>query len=109
VDVKGAGLKLLIIDKLPFPNPLGPIYKAKTMEIRSNGGNAFMELALPKTVLSLKQGFGRLMRESSDTGLFVLGDSRMRSRSYRKYVVNNLPEMVWLDKQDEAVAWIGKL
>ena len=109
VDVRGAGLKLLIIDKLPFPNPSDPIYNAQLMAIRSNGGNGFTELALPKTVLSLKQGFGRLMREASDTGLFVLGDSRMSNRSYRQYVINNLPEMVWLDKQEDALAWMRKL
>ena len=79
------------------------------MKIRSNGGNGFTELALPKTVLALKQGFGRLMREASDMGLFVLGDSRIHSRSYRKYVINNLPEMVWLDNQEDAVAWMRKL
>jgi ATP-dependent DNA helicase DinG len=109
VDVRGAGLKLLIIDKLPFPNPSDPIYNAQSMAIRSNGGNGFTELALPKTVLSLKQGFGRLMRESSDTGLFVLGDSRMSNGSYRQYIINNLPEMVWLDKQEDALAWMCAL
>nr|MCS5584892.1 ATP-dependent DNA helicase [Pseudomonadales bacterium] len=109
VDVRGAGLKLLIIDKLPFPNPSDPIYNAQSILIRSNGGNGFTELALPKTVLSLKQGFGRLMREASDMGLFVLGDARISSRSYRKYVINNLPEMVWLDKHEDAVAWMRKL
>ena len=109
VDVRGAGLKLLIIDKLPFPNPSDPIYNAQSMVIRNNGGNGFTELALPKTVLSLKQGFGRLIREASDMGLFVLGDSRINSRSYRKYVINNLPEMVWLDKHEDAVAWMRKL
>jgi ATP-dependent DNA helicase DinG len=109
VDVRGAGLKLLIIDKLPFPNPSDPIYNAQSMVIGSNGGNGFTELALPKTVLSLKQGFGRLMREATDMGLFVLGDSRMNSRSYREYIVNNLPEMIWLDEQEDAVAWMRKL
>ena len=109
VDVRGAGLKLLIIDKLPFPNPSDPIYNAQSILIRSNGGNGFTELALPRTVLSLKQGFGRLMREASDMGLFVLGDSRISSRSYRKYVINNLPEMVWLDRHEDAIAWMRKL
>jgi len=109
VDVRGAGLKLLIIDKLPFPNPSDPIYNAQSMVIRRSGGNGFTELALPKTVLSLKQGFGRLMREASDMGLFVLGDSRIGSRSYRNYVINNLPEMDWLDKQEDAIAWMRKL
>ncbi len=109
VDVRGSGLKLLIIDKLPFPNPSDPIYNAQSMAIHRNGGNGFIELALPKTVLSLKQGFGRLMRETSDRGLFVLGDPRMSSRSYRQYIINNLPEMDWLDKHEDALAWMRKL
>ena len=49
------------------------------------------------------------MREASDMGLFVLGDSRISSRSYRKYVIDNLPEMVWLDKHEDALAWMRKL
>jgi hypothetical protein len=41
--------------------------------------------------------------------LFVLGDSRINSRSYRNYVIKNLPEMIWVDKQEDAVAWMRKL
>ena len=109
VDVKGAGLKLLIIDKLPFPNPFDPVFSAQSKVIRSNGGNAFTELALPKAVIALKQGFGRLKRDERDRGLFVLGDSRVLGRSYRKYLVNNLPTMEWLEKQEEALDWLGEL
>ena len=109
VDVKGSGLKLLIIDKLPFPNPRDPVFSAQSKALRNKGGNPFVELALPKAVLALKQGFGRLKREEKDRGLFVLGDSRILSRSYRQYLVNNLPAMDWLEKQEEALDWVGKL
>ena len=109
VDVRGAELKLLIIDKLPFPSPGDPLYEARAEAIRNQGGNSFKQLALPKTVLSLKQGFGRLIREETDRGLFVLGDSRMKTRSYKNYVKNNLPEMQWLEQSEEAIKWLRKL
>lgn len=109
VDVRGAELKLLIIDKLPFPSPGDPLYEARAEALQNQGGNSFKELALPKTVLSLKQGFGRLIREETDRGLFVLGDSRMKNRSYKNYVKNNLPEMQWLEQPEEAIKWLRKL
>jgi len=109
VDVRGAELKLLIIDKLPFPSPGDPLYEARAEAIQNQGGNSFTELALPKTVLSLKQGFGRLIREETDRGLFVLGDPRMKNRSYKNYVKNNLPEMQWLEQSEEAIEWLRKL
>ena len=102
-------MKLLIIDKLPFHNTFDPVFSAQSKVIRSNGGNAFTELALPKAVIALKQGFGRLKRDERDRGLFVLGDSRVLGRSYRKYLVNNLPTMEWLEKQEEALDWLGEL
>ena len=60
-------------------------------------------------MLALKQGFGRLKRGERDRGLFVLGDSRVLSRSYRKHLINNLPAMDWLEKQEEALDWLGEL
>jgi ATP-dependent DNA helicase DinG len=109
VDVRGSGLRLLVIDKLPFPNPGDPVFDAQADVLRSNGLNPFVELALPRTVLSLKQGFGRLMRQEGDMGLFVLGDSRMHTRSYQSYVRGNLPEMQWLGNNEEAIEWLREI
>ena len=53
-------------------------------------------------MLSLKQGFGRLIRSEKDRGLFVLGDPRMETKSYRAYIKKNLPFRVWIDSFDEA-------
>ena len=109
VDVRGADLKCLIIDKLPFPSPGDPLFSAQSSACEERGGNSFRELSLPKTVLSLKQGFGRLIREESDRGLFVIGDVRLRSKSYRKYILSNLPDMLWLDDREDAMGWLRAL
>ena len=109
VDFKGADLRCLIIDKLPFPNPLDPFYAAQAKQIANEGGDSFAELALPKAILALKQGFGRLIRQESDRGLFVLGDRRLRSRGYGEFIVEKLPEMLWLESCEDASEWLGSL
>lgn len=109
VDVRGADLRLLIIDKLPFPSPADPLFDGQSKRLREEGGNPFRDLALPRTVMSLKQGFGRLMREASDKGLFVLGDPRVLKKSYGRYIRSNLPEMYWCDSYDEARGWLREL
>lgn len=109
IDVRGADLNCVIIDKLPFPNPSEPVLSAQARLVEAEGGNSFVALSLPSMLLSLKQGFGRLMRQESDRGLFVLGDTRLVSRSYRDYVVSNLPEMQWLASESDAADWLRQL
>lgn len=102
IDVRGAGLRLLVIDKLPFASPDNPLVDAQIQHITANGGNAFRDYSLPEAAITLKQGFGRLIREESDRGLFVLGDTRMMTRNYGKTLQRSLPDMNWLP--DEAAA-----
>ena len=109
IDVSGLGLTLLIIDKLPFPVPDDPILKRKSRMVSERGGNPFLEIYLPKAVLSLKQGFGRLIRSENDRGLFVLGDPRMATKSYRGYIKKNLPFQVWIESFDEARSWLNRM
>ncbi len=106
VDVSGADLRLLVIDKLPFPNPSDPLFKAQSETISEAGGNSFAALALPRAIISLKQGFGRLIRNESDQGVFVLGDVRMRQRPYGKLIRDNLPPMVWEDDVSKLDGWL---
>ena len=109
VDFKGADLHLLIIDKLPFPNPADPIYEAEARRLSTEGGNSFVELALPRMIFSLRQGFGRLIRQESDRGLFVLGDSRLLKREYGHFVLGNLPDIQWLESLEDASTWLRTL
>ena len=109
VDVRGADLRCLIIDKLPFSSPEDPMTAAQFKAVIAAGGNAFFDHAVPEAAIALKQGFGRLIRQESDKGLFVLGDPRVNTRSYGKLFLNSLPEMEWLESSEQAVNYLEHL
>ncbi|HKI73243.1 MAG TPA: ATP-dependent DNA helicase, partial [Pseudomonadales bacterium] len=109
IDVRGADLQCLIIDKLPFASPDDAVASACARALQARGGNGFVDYTVPEAAISLRQGFGRLVREESDRGLFILGDPRVRTRSYGKLFVRSLPEMVWLEEQREAVSYMKGL
>jgi len=109
VDLKGADLKLLVIDKLPFTSPDDPVFQARMNQVDMNGGNSFRELSVPEAAITLKQGFGRLIRQESDKGLFVLGDNRIDTKPYGKTLRRSLPEMNWLKSQAQAIEFLESL
>lgn len=91
VDVRGRGLRLVVIAKLPFRVPTEPIQQARVEAIESQGGNAFADFALPQAVIKLRQGFGRLIRSHDDCGVVALLDSRIARRRYGEVFLNSLP------------------
>lgn len=93
VDVKGAALSVVIIDKLPFAAPDDPVLKARLDAIERRGGNPFFEEQIPQAVIALKQGVGRLMRDPSDFGVIMLCDQRLRTKGYGKIFIDSLPFM----------------
>ena len=93
VDVKGEALSLVIIDKLPFAPPDDPVLSARIDKINKEGRNAFMEYQLPRTVINLKQGAGRLIRDETDRGVLMICDSRIITKSYGKRIWQSLPPM----------------
>jgi ATP-dependent DNA helicase DinG len=93
VDVQGAALSVVIIDKLPFAVPEDPVLKARLAAIERRGGNPFVEEQLPQAVLTLKQGVGRLLRAHEDFGVIMLCDRRLRSRGYGRVFLDSLPPM----------------
>ncbi len=95
VDLKGAEVNCLVIDKLPFTSPDEPLCKALLEGIDRAGGNGFNDYLLPQAIINLRQGFGRLIRQESSRGLFILGDPRIFSRSYGSFVRRSLPVMPW--------------
>ncbi len=93
VDVRGSALSVVVIDKLPFVPPDDPLLKARLEALRREGKNGFMAYQLPQAVLALKQGVGRLIRATDDTGVIVLADPRLRSKGYGRAFIASLPSM----------------
>ncbi len=93
VDVRGEALSLVIIDKLPFAPPDDPVLAARIEQINKEGRNAFMEYQLPHTIITLKQGAGRLIRDETDRGVLMICDPRLLSKSYGRKIWQSLPPM----------------
>jgi len=93
VDVRGEALSLVIIDKLPFAPPDDPVLAARIEKINSEGRNAFMEYQLPRAVINLKQGAGRLIRDEADRGVLMICDPRLTTKAYGKQIWQSLPPM----------------
>ncbi len=92
VDVPGESLSLVIIDKLPFEVPTDPVIMARMERIKVAGGNPFMELQIPRAVLTLRQGVGRLMRHANDQGVMAILDVRLFSKFYGRRFRVSLPD-----------------
>jgi ATP-dependent DNA helicase DinG len=91
VDIPGESLSLVIIDKLPFEVPTDPVMMARMDNIRAGGGNPFFDFQVPRAVLSLRQGLGRLMRCSSDRGVMAVLDVRLVTKGYGRRFLQSLP------------------
>ncbi|HVH60182.1 MAG TPA: ATP-dependent DNA helicase [Candidatus Sulfotelmatobacter sp.] len=91
VDVPGEQLSCVIVDRLPFAVPSDPVVAARVQALQDDGRNAFAEFQIPQAVLSLKQGFGRLIRTKSDRGVLALLDARIQRMPYGKIFLESLP------------------
>ena len=93
VDVRGEALSLVVIDKIPFAPPDDPVLSARIEQMKREGRNAFMEYQLPRAVINVKQGAGRLIRDETDKGVLMMCDPRLISKPYGRRVWQSLPPM----------------
>jgi len=91
VDVQGEALSCVIVDRLPFAVPSDPVVQARMRAIEDAGGKPFFEYQVPSAVITLKQGFGRLIRSLEDRGVLVMLDPRLDRQRYGKIFLDSLP------------------
>lgn len=91
VDVPGESLSMVVIDRLPFASPVDPLVAAKSRWLESQQINPFKEMYIPKAILSLKQGLGRLLRRKDDRGVMAVLDRRMVDKFYSRWFLEGLP------------------
>lgn len=109
VDVRGAALSLVVIDKLPFAPPNDPLTKARIRAIERSGGSGFRDHQIPEAVIALKQGAGRLIRDDTDRGVLMLCDPRLETKSYGRIFLKALPPMPQTSSADEVTKLLATL
>ena len=108
VDVPGEQLSCVIVDRLPFAVPSDPIVAARVRALQDDGRNPFAEFQVPQAVLSLKQGFGRLIRTKTDRGVLALLDTRIQRMPYGKIFLESLPNYRITHKSADAARFLEK-
>lgn len=101
VDVPGRALRLVVLEKVPFLVPSDPVVRARSAVLEAEGKNPFMDLHVPAAAIALKQGFGRLIRTSRDSGIVALLDERVHRRGYGKRLLEALPPATRTDELAE--------
>ncbi|MEN8142108.1 MAG: ATP-dependent DNA helicase [Thermodesulfobacteriota bacterium] len=106
VDVPGEALSCVIIDKLPFEVPSDPVVRARVNRVKEEGGNPFFDYQVPRAIISLRQGVGRLMRSATDRGVLAILDTRLFAKSYGRTFLGSLPPSpVTRNLEDVARFW----
>ena len=88
IDIRGDALRHVIITRLPFSVPDDPVVQARMARIKEQGGDPFRDYSLPEAILKFRQGAGRLIRSTTDTGLLTILDPRLQTKWYGKYFLH---------------------
>jgi ATP-dependent DNA helicase DinG len=107
MDLAGANVDCLVMDRLPFKSPTDPLLQSIRQGLEDRESDFFLEFLLPDCAQRLRQGFGRLIRKGSDRGVFVMGDARYWDASYAQYLQDNLPTFDWTSTLSDAIEFIG--
>src|SRR4029077_19429861 len=91
VDVPGWALRLVVLDKIPFAPPTDPVVAARSARLDREGGNGFSQYSVPSAAMTLKQGFGRLIRTQRDAGIVAILDKRIVRKGYGRALLGGLP------------------
>ncbi|MCX7226214.1 MAG: ATP-dependent DNA helicase [Burkholderiales bacterium] len=109
VDIPGAALQMVVIDKLPFPSPGDPLVEARGQRLQAAGRKVFKDYYLPEAAVALKQGAGRLIRHETDRGVLVVCDTRLSSMGYGRRLLAGLPPMRRLSDQADFLDFLADL
>lgn len=104
-DVPGESLRCVVIDKLPFDVPNDPIVQAQIAQIRQEGRSPFHTFQLPRAVMLLRQGLGRLIRTETDTGILAIMDSRIWTRHYGSIIRRELAPLRIVSNWEDLQRW----
>lgn len=108
LDLSGAALSAVVIDKLPFASPTQPLVSLRSDYLQRHGVDSFREYLLPEAAMRLRQGCGRLLRRINEKGVIMLADSRLTQRDYGEYFLASLPEMPIIDSLDQVSRFLRK-
>jgi len=97
VDVPGDALRLVVLDRLPFDVPTDPLVRARCDRLEAEGGKPFMDYLVPSAAITLKQGFGRLIRTRRDRGVVAILDARVSRKGDGKVLLRSLPDAARAD------------
>jgi ATP-dependent DNA helicase DinG len=110
VDVPGHSLRLVVIDKIPFAPPNDPVVAARCARLDQNGGSGFTEYTVPSAAMTLKQGFGRLIRTQDDAGAVAILDRRILRKGYGRALLRALPPATRVGSLEELrAAWAQRV
>jgi ATP-dependent DNA helicase DinG len=109
VDVPGDALRLVVIDKLPFAVPTDPVVAARCRALEEEGKNPFLAYSVPEAAITLKQGFGRLIRTRTDRGIVAILDRRVRTRGYGSALLSVLPPAGRTEKMADVEAFWARV